>query len=78
MSASWLSGHMRYYAHRVSNGHGCIQMGTTGGMQESHPPGPGTMDHLQWVTMTWQGSEIANIRLEGLLDRCGAEGRTAP
>lgn len=73
-----IAGHMHYYVHRMRNGHDYIQMGTTGGTQESHPPGPGTMDHLLWITMTRQGPEIANIRLDGLLDRCGAEGCAAP
>lgn len=69
-----IAGHLHYYSHASRNGRDYIQMGTTGGTLDTHPPGPGTMDHVMWVTMTAKGPEIANIKLDGLLDRCGAEG----
>lgn len=66
-----LAGHYHYYSREQRRGRDYIQLGTTGGDQSTHPPGPGTLDHIMWVTMTPAGPEIANIALQGLYDRSG-------
>jgi len=67
------AGHNHYYLHEVRNGRDYIQMGTTGGIR--HQDGPGTMDHIAWVTLDKGAPEIANIKLSGLLDRTGKTGQ---
>lgn len=66
-----LAGHYHYYAREQRHGRDYIQMGTTGGGQDTHPKGPGTLDHLMWVTLTDAGPRIAIIALDGLFDRNG-------
>ncbi|WP_116368773.1 metallophosphoesterase family protein [Parahaliea mediterranea] len=68
-----LAGHFHYYSREQRFGRDYIQMGTTGGTQRTHPPGPGTLDHLMWVTMGADGPHIANIALDGLFDRSGPQ-----
>ena len=63
------AGHLHTYEHSVRNGRDYVQMGTTGGLL--NPGHGGAMDHVMWVTMTDKGPEMANIRLDGLLDRRG-------
>ena len=53
-------------------------MGTTGGNQRTHPAGPGTLDHLMWVTVGADGPEIANIALDGLFYRDGPRKARTP
>lgn len=69
------AGHMHYYSNYNIDGREYIQLGTTGGTQTTHPEGPGTLDHIMWVTMTDEGPEIANIRLDGIYDRYGPQGK---
>ena len=69
-----VAGHNHYYKHEVRNGRDYIQMGTVGG--SAHQDGPGTMDHLTWVTVDGSGPRYALVRLTGLLDKTGASGQT--
>ncbi len=64
-----IAGHEHYYDHTLRNGREYIALGTTGGVWLS--TGPGSLDHVAWVTMTDDGPVIANIRLDGLLDQRG-------
>lgn len=66
-----LAGHYHYYSREQRHGRDYIQLGTTGGDQSTHPAGPGTLDHIMWVTMTDEGPRIANIALDGLHGRDG-------
>lgn len=70
------AGHLHTYDHTVRNGRDYVQMGTTGGMFNGEHGG--AMDHVMWVTMTDQGPEMANIRLDGLLDRRGPKAPARP
>ncbi|GAB3291290.1 metallophosphoesterase family protein [Parahaliea aestuarii] len=73
-----LAGHFHYYSREQRFGRDYIQMGTTGGNQRTHPAGPGTLDHLMWVTVGEDGPEIANIALDGLFDREGPRQARTP
>jgi hypothetical protein len=64
-----VAGHEHYYDHSRRNGRDYIALGTTGGVWLS--TGPGSFDHVTWVTLTDDGPVIANIRLDGLLDERG-------
>ncbi|MFC6981165.1 metallophosphoesterase family protein [Microbulbifer taiwanensis] len=68
-----LAGHYHYYEFQQRNGRDYIQLGTTGGSQKMQPQGPGTMDHLMWISMTDGGPQIANIEMAGLHDRRGPQ-----
>lgn len=64
-----IAGHEHYYSYSNRKGRDYIDMGTTGGVQLSG--GPGSLDHVTWVTMTNDGPVIANIALDGLFDKLG-------
>ncbi len=65
------AGHTHNYDHTVRNGRDYITMATTGGL--SAADGSLTkMDHLAWVSMTKDGPEIANVLLNGVMDKQGA------
>ncbi len=68
-----IAGHYHYYSHEIRNGRDYIMMGTTGAV--AHQDGPGHMDHIAWVTLDQGVPDIANIRLNGLLDRTGQSGQ---
>ena len=59
-----VAGHNHYYDYSQRGGRDHIVMATTGGIWLSG--GPGSIDHLLWVTMTDQGPIFANIELNGL------------
>ena len=61
------AGHMHEYSYTERHGRDYVQLGTTGGIAENGP----AQDHVMWVTMTRDGPEIANIRLDGLFDKRG-------
>jgi hypothetical protein len=44
-------------------------LGTTGGHQDEK--NPGAFDHVTLVTLTSEGPSIANLRLDGILDKTG-------
>lgn len=65
-----LNGHVHRYSHVVRDGRDYITLGTTGG-DWGDTDAPGAFDHIMWVTMTRDGPSIANLRLDGVLDRTG-------
>lgn len=64
-----IAGHNHYYDYGERNHSDHIVMSTTGGVWLSG--GPGSFDHLLWVTMAQQGPVFANIALDGVLDKRG-------
>ncbi len=66
------SAHTHQYKYIERNGRDYIITAMTGAM---NVPRLGAIDHFVWVTMTHDGPEIANILLNGVLDKHGpAEG----
>jgi hypothetical protein len=64
-----INGHFHAYSHTVKNDMDYIMLGTTGGSQ--NPQNESAFDHISLVTMTDEGPSIANLRLEGILDKRG-------
>lgn len=60
-------GHVHSYSHTVKNNKDHIILGTTGGDQGADDPN--SFDHVTLVTMTREGPSIANLRLDGILDK---------
>jgi len=60
--------HTHVYNYTQRNGHDYITTAMTGAM---NLPRPGAMDHFIWVTMTDKGPKIANLLLNGILDKKG-------
>jgi hypothetical protein len=65
-----LNGHVHRYSHAEREGRDYITLGTTGG-EWADTEVPGAFDHIMWVTMTRDGPSIANLRLDGVLDKTG-------
>ena len=65
-----INGHLHRYSYTVRNGRDYIMLGTTGGGR-AFDGSEGAMDHMLWVTMTKDGPSIANLRLDGVLDKTG-------
>jgi hypothetical protein len=65
-----LNGHVHRYSHAEREGRDYITLGTTGG-EWADTEVPGAFDHIMWVTMTNDGPSIANLRLDGVLDKTG-------
>jgi len=65
-----LGGHLHRYGYSTRNGRDYITLGTTGG-ERAFDGSQGAMDHMMWVTMTKDGPSIANLRLDGVLDKTG-------
>ncbi|QKS00381.1 metallophosphoesterase [Sphingomonas sp. CL5.1] len=65
------AGHEHYYQHEMIDGHDYFRLGTTGG--DWMRKGPGSVDHIAWVTVDKNGPRVANIRVDGVF---GAEGPT--
>lgn len=65
-----LNGHVHRYSHVAKGGRDYITLGTTGG-EWAATDVPGAFDHIMWVTMTSEGPSIANLRLDGVLDKTG-------
>jgi hypothetical protein len=61
------NGHFHSYSHTLKNDKDHIILGTTGGHQG--PDDPNSFDHVTLVTMTPEGPSIANLRLDGILDK---------
>ena len=64
-----INGHFHAYSHTVKNDRDYIMLGTTGGSQ--NPENEMSFDHISLVTMTDEGPSIANLKLEGILDKKG-------
>ena len=64
---TFLAGHLHYCDYDLIDGYEHITIGPAGA--SCHHDGPGTVDHIMWVTMTEDGLEFANIALKGVFDR---------
>ena len=62
------SAHTHTYNYEQRAGHDYITTATSGGMNIVRP---GAMDHLVWVTMTKQGPKVANLLMNGIMDKNG-------
>ena len=62
------NGHLHTYSYTVRNSRDYIMLGTTGGSQSSSQM---SFDHVTLVTMDANGPSIANVRLDGILDKTG-------
>ncbi|WP_296597076.1 metallophosphoesterase [Phenylobacterium sp.] len=65
-----LNGHVHRYSHTEKDGRDYVTLGTTGG-EWADNDSPGAFDHIMWVTVTKDGPSIANLRLDGVLDKTG-------
>jgi 3',5'-cyclic AMP phosphodiesterase CpdA len=66
------SAHTHTYNYEQRNGRDYITTATSGAI---NVPRPGAIDHVVWVTVTDQAPKIANLLLNGILDKKGpAEG----
>lgn len=65
-----LNGHIHRYSYAQKDGADHITLGTTGGGWADNAT-PGAFDHIMWVSMTKDGPAIANLRLDGVLDKTG-------
>ena len=63
------NGHNHSYSHTVRNGRDYIMLGTTGGSQSGG--NEMSFDHVTLVRMTRDGPIIANLRMDGILDKTG-------
>ena len=64
-----INGHFHSYSYDQENGKDYIMLGTTGGGQFAEDEN--SFDHVTLITMTQQGPAIANLRLDGILDKQG-------
>jgi len=64
-----ISGHLHSYSLNKRNGHDYIVLGTTSGSQNAKDEM--AFDHVTMVTMTEDGPSIANLKMEGILDKTG-------
>ena len=62
------SAHTHVYRYVERNGRDYITAAMTGAM---NVPRPGAIDHIIWVTMTHDGPKIANLLLNGIIDKHG-------
>ncbi len=62
------SAHTHTYDYDQRDGHDYITTATSGGMNIVRP---GAMDHVVWVTMTAEGPKIANLLMNGIMDKKG-------
>ena len=60
--------HTHLYNYTQRNGRDYITTAMTGAM---NVPRPGAIDHVVWVTMTKEGPKIANLLLNGIIDKKG-------
>jgi len=66
------NGHFHRYAYEERNGADFIMLGTTGGGQSL--TNPMAFDHITLVTVDEGKPSIANLRLDGILDKTGSIG----
>lgn len=64
-----INGHLHNYNYSERNGHDYIMVGTTGGGQ--NPKSKNAFDHLTLVSFSKDGPSIANLRMDGILDKTG-------
>ncbi|MCC6486355.1 MAG: metallophosphoesterase [Candidatus Hydrogenedentes bacterium] len=63
------AGHTHNYLSQEGEGISFVTLATTGGGSALRGPAYGEFDGVVWVTMSDEGPRIANVLLEGLLDR---------
>ena len=63
------NGHLHSYSYTLKNDRDHIILGTTGGSQPAE--GQNSFDHVTLVTMGAEGPSIANLRLDGILNKTG-------
>ena len=63
-----LSGHTHVYNYEQRNGQDFVTTATSGGISFERP---GAMDHIVWITMTREGPKIANLLMNGVMDKAG-------
>lgn len=68
---SAVAGHVHYYAYDTRFGQDHLDLATTGGVWLRE--GPGSIDHVLWVTMTGDGPVFANLALDGIFDKHGPD-----
>ncbi|GGC06525.1 hypothetical protein GCM10011494_26410 [Novosphingobium endophyticum] len=69
-----IAGHNHYYRREIRSGHDYLTMGSTGAV--SHQSGPGSMDHIAWITVSAGEPDVSLIKLSSLLDRDARSGQT--
>jgi hypothetical protein len=62
-------GHVHAYQYQQRHGRDYIRLATTGGVQLEHAEQ--AFDHVTLVTVSDEGVDIANLRLDGILDKTG-------
>lgn len=63
------SGHTHHYLSQEIDGISFVTFSTTGGGSPLRGPYFGEFDQIAWVTMTHDGPRIANLVLDGILDK---------
>jgi hypothetical protein len=63
------NGHTHTFRYLERNGMDYINLATTGGVQNNSIGR--SMDHFLWVTVDGKGVSIANLLMEGILDKSG-------
>jgi len=66
---TWFNGHVHAYRHAPRLGRDYMVLGTTGGIQDVKDSA--SFDHVTLVTVTADGPSVANLRLDGILDKTG-------
>lgn len=63
------AGHRHHYIAYQRDGMDYIDLATTGGGSALSGPVHGRFDHIVWVTMTDKGPKMANLTLDGIMDK---------
>ncbi|MBI1766776.1 MAG: metallophosphoesterase [Bacteroidetes bacterium] len=64
-----INGHLHAYSYTLKDNHDYIMLGTTGGGQDAK--NKNSFDHITWVSFIDNQPSIANLRLDGILDKTG-------
>lgn len=64
-----INGHLHDYSYTKQNEHDYIMVATTSGGQNALSQN--AFDHIMWITMDASGPSIANLRLDGILNKEG-------
>ncbi|WJR34208.1 metallophosphoesterase [Mycobacteroides immunogenum] len=73
-SYTMIAGHLHRYDYQRRLGRDYITVGTTGGLALNGSSRE-QVDHILWITLAEGQPQIANIRLNGLLDKTGQNGQ---
>jgi hypothetical protein len=63
------AGHTHNYLSQEKDGISFITLATTGGGSKLRGPAFGQFDEIAWVSMTEEGPRVANLLLDGILDK---------